>query len=216
MLESYKHVIWDWNGTLLNDVDLSVNIMNGMLRERTMPEIDSVKYQQIFEFPVQNYYRKLGFDFSVEPFESLAAQYFDHYNSRIGECELHDGVADLIQRLKDMRISQSVLSSLKQSSLNREIYQHKLSDYFNLIRGLDDHHAAGKTEVGRNLIRDLGIEPSEAVLIGDTSHDLEVANYLNVDCILISIGHYSIKRLDAIHDSVVGSIQSLVPTCLHV
>ena len=67
----YKHIIWDWNGTLINNIWLVVEIMNKMLKKRNMPGIDSKKYREIFDFSVTKYYSKLGFDFSDKSFEKL-------------------------------------------------------------------------------------------------------------------------------------------------
>ena len=209
MLKGYDHVIWDWNGTLLNDVDLSVDIINGMLRERFMPEIDRETYQRIFEFPVKEYYRKLGFDFSVESFEKLAAQYIEIYKSRVTGCNLHSGAIAALDSVANFEMSQSILSSLEHSSLIKETRRHKIADYFSLVRGLNDHYAAGKVEVGRGLMQELEVDPSRTVLIGDTVHDLEVASELGIPCILISIGHYSKQRLDSAHGDVIESLRDL-------
>ena len=68
-------VIWDWNGTLLDDAPVCVAAINDMLRERSLPQLSAERYQEIFCFPVSEYYRKAGFDFSKEPFERLAVLY---------------------------------------------------------------------------------------------------------------------------------------------
>ena len=58
MISKYKYIIWDWNGTLLNDVWLCIEIMNEMLENRNLPSITYDKYREIFDFPVQRYYEK--------------------------------------------------------------------------------------------------------------------------------------------------------------
>jgi len=75
----YKRVIWDWNGTLINDVCLVVEIMNKMLKKRNLPRIDSKIYREIFDFPVTKYYLTLGFDFSKELFEELTDEFISEY-----------------------------------------------------------------------------------------------------------------------------------------
>ena len=66
----YKHVIWDWNGTLVDDTWLFVDIMNGVLKDRNLQGITLDDYRNVFDFPVQDYYTKLGFNFSEEAFET--------------------------------------------------------------------------------------------------------------------------------------------------
>ncbi len=78
----YDHVIWDWNGTLFDDVELVVDIMRGMLARRDLGEFDVERYRELFTFPVRDYYARVGFDFEREPFEELAVEFIDAYVSR--------------------------------------------------------------------------------------------------------------------------------------
>ena len=68
-IKAYKHIIWDWNGTLLDDVDIVIDCMNSLLKKRNLPLLHVDKYKDIFTFPVKDYYSQLGFDFTTEPFE---------------------------------------------------------------------------------------------------------------------------------------------------
>ena len=68
---NYKHIIWDWNGTLINDAWLFVDVMNKFLTQRKLKSINVNKYRDIFGFPIKKYYEKLGFNLSKEPFEKL-------------------------------------------------------------------------------------------------------------------------------------------------
>ncbi|MDO9555124.1 MAG: HAD hydrolase-like protein, partial [Atribacterota bacterium] len=106
-LSKYKHIIWDWNGTLINDIWLVVEIMNKMLKKRNMPGIDSKKYREIFDFPVIDYYAKLGFNFSKESFEELTGEFINEYYTRFNECKLFDETEEVLKKIRDMGISQS-------------------------------------------------------------------------------------------------------------
>ena len=75
----YKHIIWDWNGTLLDDAWLFVDIMNNVLKGRNMNTINLEKYRDIFGFPIENYYKRLGFDILKEPFEILGLEFIKEY-----------------------------------------------------------------------------------------------------------------------------------------
>src|SRR3712207_913570 len=74
-----KHVIWDWNGTLLNDVDHAIETMNHLLTDHSLPILDKARYQKIFDFPVKGYYDSLGFDYAKESFESLCHRFVDRF-----------------------------------------------------------------------------------------------------------------------------------------
>ena len=106
-----KHIIWDWNGTLLDDSWLCVESINKSLKKRNLPQIDKEKYLDIFCFPVENYYKKLGFDFEIEPFTVSGSEFIANYNSRFQEPNLQEGVIDIIEKVRSMGITQSILSA---------------------------------------------------------------------------------------------------------
>ena len=73
-----KLLVWDWNGTILDDMELTYAIENEMLRARGLTEIpDRAFYLDNFGFPIREYYIKLGYDFSVYPYEALAAEFHE-------------------------------------------------------------------------------------------------------------------------------------------
>jgi phosphoglycolate phosphatase len=207
-LERYSHILWDWNGTLLDDAWLCVQVMNSMLAERNLPPLTLERYRDIFSFPVKDYYLVLGFDFENEPFEKVGMEFMDLYNLRQMECTLHREVPEILSKVAAKGIPQSVLSAREENELRIEILDAGIAPFFDKICGLDDHYAHGKTDVGIKLIKDLGLKPEKVLFIGDTLHDAEVAKELNVDCILIPEGHHSPERLSGSGFPVVESLRA--------
>ncbi|MCJ7554278.1 MAG: HAD family hydrolase, partial [Ignavibacteriaceae bacterium] len=74
-----RHIIWDWNGTLFNDVVLCKDIMNNILKRFDLPLLSLEKYREVFTFPVEDYYKKAGLDFNITPFEILGKDFMDEY-----------------------------------------------------------------------------------------------------------------------------------------
>lgn len=208
----YKHLIWDWNGTLLDDVWLCIEIVNSMLIQRNLPPINQDRYRTIFDFPVKGYYELVGFSFDDEPFEELAAEFCDVYYDRVHECQLFEPVSALLSSVSDQGISQSILSATEQTALDNMVDSFDITHRFEVIVGQTDNRAAGKAETGKSLISNLDVDLAEVVLIGDTTHDLEVATQIGVDCLLVSTGHHSDIKLQAIHNNV---IRSLSPNLFH-
>src|SRR5690606_25715712 len=145
----YEHVIWDWNGTLLDDVALCLDIMNRMLDERGMRRIEPVRYRQIFDFPVQLYYRQLGFDFDAEPFDRLAAHYCEQYDTRIVECALQAHARPTLERLTDRGVTQAILSSQEQNALNDALRYFRIEHHFAEVVGRHDRHATATLDRAR-------------------------------------------------------------------
>jgi len=190
-----KHIIWDWNGTLLDDRWLCVESINKSLLKRNLPLIDEEKYLDIFCFPVENYYKKLGFDFEKEPFTVSGSEFIANYNARFNEPELHLGVVQLLNYVESAGLTQSILSAGKQEYVNDWITHHHLKKYFIKIMGIDNHYASGKTVIGKNWVLEMEYDLEEVLMVGDTIHDLEVANAMGIKCVLIAQGHTNYSRL---------------------
>ena len=209
-ISKFKHIIWDWNGTLIDDVWLVVEIMNKMLKKRNLPGIDAKKYREIFNFPVTKYYLKLGFDFSDESFEELTVEFISEYYARFNECKLFDGAEEVLKKIRDRGISQSILSASKEDVLIEKIKYYGIDKYFCRIMGLENHYAESKVERGKKWIAELNLKPRDVLLIGDTTHDYIVSKHIGSDCLLIANGHYSYKRLAKSGVDVVSSLKEIV------
>ncbi|MEM7032916.1 MAG: HAD family hydrolase [Chloroflexota bacterium] len=194
-IRDYKHIIWDWNGTLLDDAWLCLQTINRLLEARHLPPLSSERYASIFDFPVINYYRQAGFDFSNEPFEVVSTAFVKGYEAQRAECQLREGARSVLKRIQELGISQSILSASQQNSLETVVDNMDLSSFFVTLVGIGNHHAAGKLDAGQAWLNKVDLAPSDMVLIGDTTHDYEVGNALGVDCWLIPSGHQSRERL---------------------
>jgi phosphoglycolate phosphatase len=208
-LTDYKHIIWDWNGTLLDDAWLCVEVMNGMLEKRGLPQVSLDFYRSVFTFPVRDYYQELGYDFDKESFEKVGMEFMVLYNQRQKECRLHDEVVTVLESFRQHGFGQSILSAREQNELITETIDLGVNRYFTKVYGLDDHYAHGKTDVGLKLIRDLGLPSSSLLFIGDTRHDAEVACEIGIDCILIPNGHHNEERLRKCSFPVIGNLNEL-------
>ena len=205
----YKHIIWDWNGTLLNDGWLFVEVMNIVLKRRKMKAITLEKYREIFGFPVKDYYIKLGFDFDRVSFENSGLEFIKEYEKNCFKAELYPQVIPLLNELQKLGISHSILSAQHQILLDDLTQYYKIRNQFIGIIGLDNHYAHSKVENGVNWIKQLEMNPKEILMIGDTDHDFEVAIAMGVNCILLSHGHNCISRLQNTSAMVINDLMEL-------
>lgn len=198
-----KHIIWDWNGTLLDDIGHAVSVMNSLLMEHELPQLDRERYRKIFDFPVLKYYEALGFNFEKESFEKLCHKFVDRFMSGFRELPLIPEMKTVLMTLHQEGLSQSVLSATDQPNLNSMISHFEIGDVFKHVFGIDNKFAGSKVDRGHELIRLSEIPQSETVIIGDTLHDLEVARALGIDAVLISHGHQCPTRLRPHHEMVI-------------
>ena len=151
-----KHIIWDFNGTLLNDAQLSVDCDNHVFDELGLPHITIEDYRAHMTMPVRDFYTALGIDLNIYPYETIARIWLDMFNGMAVSCGLVPGALEAIDRLAAAGHSQSILSATYEPDLRMQCEGLKLSSRMRVINGLSDESARKKTDIGRAQIKALG------------------------------------------------------------
>ncbi len=189
-----KLIIWDWNGTLLNDVDACVTSMNTMLSKRKKKLITTAYYKSIFTFPVQKYYEQLGFDFGKESFEDLSVEYIDLYKKESKNAPLQIGSVEVLELFKRANYKQIILSASEQIALETQVQERNILNYFDTLLGLNNIHAKSKLNNALKYIQKANLKGDQIVLIGDTYHDYEVAQAIGCKSMLVNCGHQNLEQ----------------------
>lgn len=198
----YNHVIWDWNGTLLDDLHIAVDALGSILDEHQMRRISADEYKGYFRFPVMEYYKDVGFDLEKISFDYLCKRFVEEYNDkRAHQAQLFEGMPDILAAVKAEKM-QSILSAGEQNHLNEITRSLNVDHLFDNIYGLGDFYAASKIQRGHQLLNDVGIEASSTIMIGDTDHDYAVGQALGIDVLLIADGHQTYDKLKSVHHNV--------------
>ena len=205
----YSHILWDFNGTILDDVDIGIESVNALLKRRGLDFITDVDhYRKVFCFPVIKYYEKLGFDFSAEPFSELAVEWVEEYMSRVSGAAVNGGFFELEKEIRDKGLSQILISATEKGMLSKQLLMLGISNLFDEVYGLDNIHAVNKISAAKAW-RDKNPE-ARALFIGDTDHDFETARSIDADCVLFCGGHQSREALTRLGCPVVDKICDLV------
>lgn len=205
----YTHILWDFNGTIINDVETGIISLNTLLKRRNMPTIDSVEqYHSVFTFPITKYYENVGFNFSVEPYDKLAIEWVKENEVNIRKARLCDGAKEALRYFKNKKIPQIVISATEVNMLRGHIEHLGITDYFEEILGLDNIHAESKVGLGTDWIkRHPGAVP---LMIGDTIHDAEVAREIGCDCFLCATGHQSLETISRVGVPTFAGLRELI------
>ena len=205
-----KHIIWDWNGTLVDDTEFCVNIINRVLKRRTLPEIDVEAYRDTFDFPVIDYYKRIGFDLTKHDFKVLSSEFINAYIDGRRQLKLHNGAIEMLRLFAIQKIPQCLLSASQTHALKETLREHSIDHFFKTVLGLDHHYADGKAHLGNQWLEQHDVDKKHVLFIGDTLHDLEVANEIGIRCILIASGHHSKARLCSAHPYVMDHLKQLL------
>ena len=210
MILNKKHIIFDWNGTLIDDAWIFVDILNALLKKRNLDQIGLMEYQEMFCFPISNFYQNLGFDVKPSAFKVLKEDFVFEYNKRQFSAHLFPDAIDTLNKIKSHNIQLSILSASNQKILSSLVNFYSINRYFSHILGVDNYEAVGKEVLGLELLKSLGESRSDIAIVGDTDLDYKISQKLGIGCILISRGHQSLKRLSALDCPVICSLAGLL------
>lgn len=199
-----KKIVWDWNGTLFDDLDLCHDCVNHILQKHGYQKLKTIHdYKNVFGFPIVDYYAKAGFDFSKTPFEVLANEYMDLYTPKSFSCSLNEQALDALSYVVEQGDSQIILSASKIENLEDQLELFQLDDYIESIWGIRDIYANSKEAIAHEFMKTC---KDEVWFIGDSIHDYEVAKSVGANCVLVSCGHQSKVRLQTCEVPVFDSL----------
>jgi len=208
MIDNFT-IIWDWNGTLLDDVDICIDTINALLSKYNKKTISKESYKKMFTFPVQNYYSKLGFNTSTENFKKIAEEFITEYNSRLPSSQLFPGVKENLYYFSQLGYTQTIISAMEQGILTKSVREKEIEGFFHSILGLSNNLAVSKAVVAKNFIENSNLNPKKTWFIGDTSHDFEVSQECGCNHVLIANGHQNYDKLTSITEAVVKNLNEV-------
>jgi phosphoglycolate phosphatase len=189
-----KYIFWDFNGTVLDDRRLCYDILNQMLKEHGRKKVTLNDYLMIFDFPVKNYYAKV-YDLDETPFEVLSKRFIELYQPNSLNEKLHKGILDSLFYYKSMGVKNILLSASEKKNLDQQVKHFRIDYYFEDVLGTTNTHGESKIGIAKDYVKKHKINPKDAIMIGDTLHDAEVAESLGMDVILYTKGHQHKSRL---------------------
>lgn len=205
----YKYIIWDWNGTLLNDIGASLASVNDMLAMRGKASIDIDYYKECIGVPIIKFYEKV-FDMEKENYSIIIKQYNEGYLRHLKDFGLTDGAVEALNYFKENGAKQVIVSSSNNEQLCKNAEKYGVSEYFDAILGAGDYFAGSKIERAEEYLCRNNARKSEILVIGDLEHDAEMADTLGADCILLTSGHEHPERLKRAEKPLINNLFELL------
>ena len=195
-----SYILWDWNGTLLDDTQAALDTLNIMLGRRGVKPIALKFFRDHFAFPCRPFYDTIGMHVEDAEWDALAKEYHDIYAEQ--PKELNRETMAALERVKRSGAKQSIISALRQDLLDEVTARMGVAPYMECIYGVDNLDGASKLDRAIELLTHLVGTAEEGdrmlsnvVLIGDALHDKEVADALGVKCVLCGQGSHAAWRL---------------------
>jgi phosphoglycolate phosphatase-like HAD superfamily hydrolase len=204
-----RHLVWDWNGTLLDDLPLVVSSTNAAFASVAAPSLTAEAHRRAFRRPVAEFYAEvLGRALEEGEFGRLDKIFHDAYRLGLATCEL---TADAKAAIRSWTGTQSLLSMWFHHELLPEVERHGLTALLARIDGLRATLGGDlKAEHLARHLSELGVKGSSAVLIGDSVDDADAAASVGARCVLYTGGFTAPERLRAVGVPVADSLVEAV------
>ena len=205
-----RHVIWDWNGTLLDDVADAVAALNSMLAKRGFPPVSRRFYRANFRFPSRDFYAQLGVNLATEDWGKICDDFHGAFAAASSR-RLRSGARAALERFRRAGAKQYLLSAHREDLLRQDALDAGIARFFDEIAGTDNLDGASKEARAKRLFAErlANADPAECLFIGDTLHDAEVARMFSVPCLLLASGHQTRRRLAAAGVPLIGNFAGL-------
>lgn len=212
-MNDMKTLVWDFNGTIVDDAWLCLDIERKMLRERNMNDDWTIEqYRDLFCFPVIDYYYKIGYTFEKESYDDISIEFNERYDAAFHRCGLVEGFREKIAEAEEKGYQNVIVSATRQDRLADQVKELGIDHHFVELIGTDDLLASGKVAHALKWMKDSSTSSRDCVYIGDSTHDKETADAMGIPvCWLTSQGHFSYERLKEINpDHTVYSLKEIV------
>lgn len=184
----FKNILWDWNGTLMDDVGVSLNAVNIMLEKRGLPTITLEQYYEYIDTPIIKFYRHC-FVMENENEDALLNEFQLNYAALAESLPVDSLTYDTVFAFRKLGVRQFVVSSCEEKLLLSWLEKYGVFNMIEGVTGAGNLYAESKIDRAKALMASYGLCPSETVFIGDTLHDYETAQALGVECMLVTYGH---------------------------
>ncbi len=207
-MRNFDCVIWDWNGTLIDDVEIALGAVNDTLSKLGRPHIDLADYYKCMRDGMSRYYEYLLYPDSL-PYDELTKLFSEFYDRRVENAHLHKNAESVLRKIKRENISQVIVSSSHNYKVKRDVERFGIGEYFDELLGADDLLVGSKVERAKNYLERHGFERSRTLVVGDMVHDVEMANELGVPYVIVPKGHQNEQRLKELKAVMIADISEV-------
>ena len=197
MGRNYRLIVFDWDGTLLDSAGAIVACMRAAAIDLGLPPPDEGTARQVIGLGLHDALSQALPGVPASEYPRVAERYRQHYLAQDHELTLFAGAHDLVEELADTGWLLGVATGKSRLGLNRALDASRLRDFFHATRCADECCSKPAPDMLREIMEELRASPEETLMIGDTTHDLQMAKNAGVDALAVGYGAHTREVLQA-------------------
>ena len=181
-------IVFDWDGTLSDSTGLIVQCLQAAAADCGLPVPSTERASYIIGLGLHDAMQHAMPGLPVERYPELARQYRRHWFARQHEVVFFDGIVDLVATLKTRQHWLAVATGKSRRGLDEALAGSSLQGQFDATRTADETASKPDPRMLLELMREFGVEPERTLMIGDTTHDLQLAANAGTPSLAVSYG----------------------------
>jgi phosphoglycolate phosphatase len=206
----YRLIVFDWDGTLIDSASTIAECIQAASRDLGLPVPTRERASHVIGLGLQDALRFAVPELPVDQTMAFVARYREHFLAREDEMQLLAGVAAVLEALRDRGHRLAIATGKSRRGLERALQASGLRAHFVASRCADETRPKPHPAMLIELMAELGVDARDALMVGDTSHDLEMARDAKVDAVAVTYGAHPESALRALEPlACVGSVDAL-------
>tara|TARA_R110002111_G_scaffold90983_3_gene141603 strand:- start:1131 stop:1778 length:648 start_codon:yes stop_codon:yes gene_type:complete len=196
-MKRYDLIVFDWDGTLMDSTQHIINCMQLGIKQLQLPALTDREVSHIIGLGLNEAVFNLYPDIGPDLRKQLGIHYQQNWVNSPFEAPLFENATQLIQHLHQQDYFLGVATGKGRQGLNKVLESSQLGDFFHATRCVDECHSKPHPEMIEQLMAYLGVTPDRTLMIGDTSHDLNMAHNAGADSLAVTHGAHDNAALQA-------------------
>lgn len=197
MGKRFDLIIFDWDGTLMDSAALIVDSVQAAARDLGLAVPSDERARHIIGLGLVDALRYAMPELQPERYQEAAERYREHYLARDHQLALFAGAEDLVAELSRAEHLLAVATGKSRAGLDRALADSGLGAYFRASRCADECHSKPHPQMLEELMTEFGVVPDATLMIGDTTHDLQMAKNAGVAALAVCYGAHPRDLLEA-------------------
>ena len=198
MARRFELLVFDWDGTLLDSIGAIVNAVKAACRDLGQPEPSDTHARQVIGLGLDEVLSHSMPGLPRDQYPKMIERYRVHYLSSDQQLNLFAGAAELIAKLHAQGFLLAVATGKSRNGLNRALMHSGLGRYFLATRCADECFSKPHPQMLDELMEELSVPPERTLMIGDTTHDLQMAINAGTSGLAVAYGAHSVDMLDSL------------------
>ena len=196
MRKTYELIVFDWDGTLIDSEARIVTCMQRAAQDTGVPEPTPEAARDIIGLGMKEAVGRLFPALDRGELEKLIDAYRVHWlGDQVAEAQMFSGARDLLEMLREAGLLLAVATGKSRRGLNKALDESGLAPFFHATRCADETFSKPHPRMLEEILTDLDASPAEALVIGDTEYDMQMAGSARVDAVGVTHGVHSAERL---------------------